>query len=171
MATEEEVVRYLHELEWPVSPQVFNGLFRAWVTTTFELVVLVKGWRGLKVVLLTRPEDDTERPGMLHVPGTVMRRGDTKVSALSRLIRELEGARLSELKFVDLLDFPMGNGPDECARGQIVQRLYTAYLEGGTLPPGAVLSDSASLPIEKFGWPFHRHLVARAVEWHKTRRF
>jgi ADP-ribose pyrophosphatase YjhB (NUDIX family) len=164
VATEAEVVTYLNELKWPVSPQMFNALFRASPTVTFELVVLQKRFlRRTKVILLIRPDDDTEFPGKLHVPGTVMRRGDTSETALQRLCRELKGARFTTPEFVDILDFPIGGGPDECSRGQIVQRLYVSRLRGKTLPEGGILADAADLPLEKFGWPFQRHLVARAI--------
>lgn len=168
-ATEEDVISYLNNLTWPVSPRMFNALFRASPTVTFELVVLKERKGDVPdVVLLTRPEDDTEFPGKLHIPGTVMRRGETKEDAVNRLVREFAGAKLCKPEFVDILDFPMGEGPDECSRGQIVQRLYLAYLEGDTLPEGAVLARATNLPVGKFGWPFHRHLVARALKNHYT---
>lgn len=171
MAIEEvDVIQFLNELQWPMSPQMFNALFRASPTVTFELVVLAQSVSGSKVVLLTRPDDDTEFPGMLHVPGTVMRRGDTKEKAIERLCKELPGVRLSVPEFAGFLDFPLGNGPDECSRGQIVQRVYVCRLEGGVLPEAAVLADVDKLPLEKFGWPFQRHLVARAMQYLESGR-
>ncbi len=87
---ESEVVKFLNDIKWPVSPHMFNALFRASPTVTFELVVFQESPSGeLEVVLLKRPDDDTEFPGMLHIPGTVMRRGDTKEKALDRLRKEM----------------------------------------------------------------------------------
>lgn len=163
---EADVIAYLDNLPPRVSPHMFNALFRRWVTTAFELVVFVPDDDGLKVALSVRPPDDTECPGKLHVPGTVMMRGDTKLSCLSRLIDgDMQDVQLSVPQSVDVMDFPMGNGPDECSRGQVSERLYLSIYQGGTFKKPTVLADVHDLPIDQFGWPYHRHLIAKAVQY------
>ncbi len=168
--SEDEMIAYLDNLPPRVSAQMFNALFRRWVTTAFELVVLVPSERGLQVALSVRPDDDTERPGMLHVPGTVMMRGDTESSALDRLVKgDMEGVELSPPTFVDFMPVPMGNGPDECARGQVTELIYLAVYRGGTFNKPTVLADVYNLPLQDFGWPYHRHLIARAIQYYEAR--
>lgn len=168
---EDDVISYLDSLPPRVSPRMFNALFRRWVTTAFELVVLVPSEDGLRVALSVRPDDDTERPGMLHVPGTVMMRGDTESSALDRLLNgDMEGAELSRPVFVDFMPVPMGNGPDECARGQVTELIYLSLLTGGTFNKPTVLAGVDDLPLQKFGWPYHRHLIARAIKFYCVRK-
>lgn len=158
---EKSLVQLLNKITWPVSPEVFNALLGAVPTVAIEVQVITELGN---VVLLPRPVGDTLFAGIIHGPGTVIRRGDTEESALMRAVRELGGANVSRPEFIDRVHVPMGDGFMQCVRGQEIGLLFGVeisypmpshllnHIYNPKILPGNVLS-------------FHRPMIARAIEW------
>lgn len=83
-AEETELARLLGKIEWPLPKEVFHALTPKIITVPIELAVFNN---ERKVLLLPRPDDDTEfTPGGLHLPGTAVQRGETVAIAMKRLL-------------------------------------------------------------------------------------
>jgi hypothetical protein len=137
-----QLVGLLGRIKWPVPPEVFNALLGAIPTVAIELVAFKDG----KVVLFPRPEDDPFFAGKVHFAGTVIRRGDTEASALTRAAEELGNAAWpTPPRFVDRHHVPMGTGKMQCPRGQEISLVFTCDVKG-ELPANAILAAWCDLP-------------------------
>lgn len=79
--TQEEIelaASILSKLEPGLLPiEIFGEITRIWVTAIIEIVPLrLSSAKAVEVLLLERPKDDPNWPGMLHTPGTVLRATD-----------------------------------------------------------------------------------------------
>lgn len=74
------VVSILKKLNPGLLPKdIFQEVTRLWVTSIVEVVPLRQGKNGqVEILLLSRPNDDPNWPGMLHTPGTVLRATDVE---------------------------------------------------------------------------------------------
>lgn len=112
---------------------IFEQVARLWVTPIVELVPLRKRGEATEVLLLKRPDDDPNWPGMLHTPGTVLRSTDTEFgidNALQRIFTDElgvtpasqpvfnntvfhkvnRGSELASVYFVDMGSAPKSTG-------------------------------------------------------------
>jgi hypothetical protein len=94
--------------------EIFEALAKLAVYPAIEFVPLRRKAESIEVLLFPRANDDPVWPGMLHIPGTVLRPTDMSLDdAIGRLIRdELKGLRFAELRFTGLgiNDYVRGRG-------------------------------------------------------------
>lgn len=81
-----------------VSKEVFYWMCRSFVLPSYELFVLNPAWRAL--LLIRRPDDDSEFPRLLHSPGTIIQRLETLEMAHDRLITREIGCPVTTPVFV-----------------------------------------------------------------------
>ena len=99
---------------------IFLQVVRLVVTPTVEMVPFRKTQEGTIQVLLTkRDKDDPNWPGMYHVPGSVLRATDAKLSFRDAFDRILNG----EIKGIHVLTGPI-----------FVQYLFHQVKRGAELP-------------------------------------
>lgn len=172
LAEEAQLASLLQRANWPLKPHVFDAALGLIPTVAFELVVFrgitaddyMDNVTGPEVLLLPRPEKDPFFAGLVHGPGTVMRRGDTEASALCRAMREFGGPEsVTTPIFAGISHVPMGPLPNRCPRGQEIGLVYYCWMkEGVPSPKGAVFANVNRLPDNIIG--FHRFIVAMAIE-------
>ena len=118
------------ERDGRVPPEVFDAICEYLITTPIELAVLKLGGNDSEILMVYR--EDKYFTGW-HMPGSVVLPGRTAEGIFPVLLRRelgLEFARLrNKPKFVISMDVMKGSGPDQCNRGQEVNRLYTLWLE------------------------------------------
>mgnify|MGYP003587211737 CR=1 FL=1 len=70
---------------------LFIEIARIWTTSIVEVVPVRKADGKTQVLLLKRPDDDPNWPGMLHTPGTVVRPTDSEegiAGPISRIYKD-----------------------------------------------------------------------------------
>lgn len=152
----------LRSLSWPLSQEMFLAVLALVPTVAVEVVIFT---REEHIVLLPRPDNDPFFSGKVHIPGSIVRRGDTEENTLARAVREI-GLPVSPAKFVDRVHVPMGTGPLENPRGQEIGLVFTASLVVPT-PVDLMTADPWDLPANMI--EFQREMVARAAVFHRAR--
>ncbi len=158
------LVKLLAQLTWPLPPAIFDALLSIVPTVAIEVQVFMHTMEGPRVLLLPRPENDPFFAGRVHGPGTVMRLGDTELSALTRALGELGGGLgPGDVRFVNRVHVPKGPLPYRCPRGQEIGLLFMGdWPQGTKIPEGVILADPDELPENIIG--FHRELVEQAYQ-------
>lgn len=86
----------------PLGTKLFNAVARLTVTPTLEAVILREGGGGVEVLLVQRSPNDASFPNMWHVPGTVIRPGETFEASLKRMAESELGAQIESYEMVGL---------------------------------------------------------------------
>lgn len=113
--------RLLSQLEPGFLPMpIFSQVVRLLVTPTVEMVPLRKTKKGtVQVLLIKRDDDDPNWPGQYHVPGSVIRATDVKLSFQDAFDRIING----EIKGINVVRGPI-----------FVQHLFHQVKRGAELP-------------------------------------
>jgi hypothetical protein len=125
--------------------ELFYEFTRLWVTSIIEVVPCRRNSQDqTEVLLLQRPDDDPNWPGMYHTPGTVVRPTDVQdgiETALNRIFSdELNLAQPVPTQLVDIEFHQVSRGPE-------MAQVYTSDLTGldidhGTWCPADQLPDT-----------------------------
>ncbi len=153
--TEEiELARLLGKMEWPLPKEVFHALVPKIITVPIELAVFNKN--GF-VLMLPRPEDDIEfTPGTLHMPGTVVRLGETIEHAMERLLSGEVVSTVSPPRELGYLQI----GQDLAPTRPALSLLFATRLLGPHVGKGAFY-DPVNLPDQTM--THHRVLISNIM--------
>ena len=121
---EKKLIALLAKVQWPVSPVLFEAWYHAGVMVAVELAVLNEH----KELLLIRRKDRWYDGW--HLPGTIMRPGDSVLSALKRLEKEEVGDVIVRPKFAAYTEYSKKENP----RGQCVALLHTCTMQNSAQP-------------------------------------
>ena len=138
-----------------IDQERFYEICNLMVLPAFLLVPLVVTDQGeLQVVLIRREPTDRFWPNLYHIPGTILRKGDTFASAYGRIIRE-------DLHFPEIIDEPkfVANLTNSTQRGEAVSMIY--WLQIGKKTNGDVFNWH-NLPKDMI--PEHREIVQIAAQ-------
>ncbi len=116
-----EAEKFISQLEPGFLPMpIFSQIVRLVVTPTVEMVPFRRiQEKGLQVLLIKRDDDDPHWPGQYHVPGSVIRATDAKLSFQDAFNRIIKG----EIKGIKVIKGPI-----------FVQHLFHQVKRGAELP-------------------------------------
>lgn len=142
---------------------IFSQVVRLLVTPTVEMVPFRKTQEGkVEVFLIKRDDDDPNWPGKYHVPGSVIRATDAKLSFQDAFDRIIQG----EIKGITVLKGPI-----------FVQHLFHQVKRGAEIPmihwievngdiPGGTYFDVDKLPENIVD--HHPLIIRKALEHFST---
>jgi ADP-ribose pyrophosphatase YjhB (NUDIX family) len=131
MLTDPEIktfIELIKKLQWPVSPDIFDALCEALIMCPIELAVIRNGNKGPELLLHHRVKDKYFDGTTWHMPGTIMKPGQTPETAFAALIEREVGKVTTEPEYIGTYDIPKGVGFGECARGQERSRFFVVRI-------------------------------------------
>ncbi|MDO8482548.1 MAG: NUDIX domain-containing protein [bacterium] len=158
----------LAKAKFPLPPPAFDGWVENLPHVALELAVVRQNENGWHVFMAQREHDDKFWPNEWHMPGTIIREGETTRKAYRRLLQSemfSGGAGFGKLQFVDVRDLLKGEGRNRCRRGHELAHLYTVSYAGESLKGGDFFPIS-KLPGETS--PHHHTLIAMAKKFLET---
>ncbi len=73
---EKQLISLMGKVQDKMSIGVFEAVAEKFVITAVETVVMRRAGARLETLLIPRPEGDIHWPGLLHTPGSILRRSD-----------------------------------------------------------------------------------------------
>lgn len=157
----------LARARFPLPKDVFDAWVENLPTDAFELAITQKVESGRQIILMRRPWDDKHWPNMWHMPGTVVRQGDTQWKCYSRVMNtELHpSVSLGTPNHVCTVIFPKGEGKNRCRRGQETALLHHVEFKH------ECTFDGHWFPIDNLPdgtIPFHRTMIGMVRKYLKV---
>jgi hypothetical protein len=157
----EQTAALLARLEPGFLPHpIFMQATRLVVTTTVELIVLQRTKEGVQVFVTRREDDDPVWPGMLHIPGTVLRPTDDATDDLAAPMQRLFAGELVVLDTVQLEPKHMQMRFRKTPRGTELVNIFMAEAEGYSGENWHMVQDL--VPTELIN--DHHQLIMQAVD-------
>lgn len=118
----------IRKLSWPVPKVVFDALCEKLIMCPLELAVLEERDDGLSLLLHHREQDAYYDGTTWHMPGTILRPGETAETGLVRLIASEVGSLRGTPEFFGCYDVLKGTEAGTSERGQVMSRLFTVRI-------------------------------------------
>jgi len=84
----------------PMGTELFDAIAQVTVTVAYETICFKEVDGELYVYLVQRDQTDTAYPGQWHVPGSVLRPGETQADVMARLSKKEYGAQITDYYFI-----------------------------------------------------------------------
>lgn len=124
----------------PMGTELFDAIARVTVTVAYEAVAIIEKESGMYVYLVLRNEDDTAYPNQFHVPGSVLRPGESEADVMARLSEKEYDAKITDYHFISNYN---GIGED---RGHFFTPIGLVTLESEPKNPSGMWFPIDDLP-------------------------